>query len=171
MDILSQYLSKVKKAVEAASNGCDPAEELLLLKPLESELTAYVAALMCRPDPVKAAEAHSRTTQQLRNMQPFTLTFSGGGFEQVIGWHVLAKHIRLAESSIRVMLSQGKGKFSIMRYNPLTNERDVLTVARVLLPGQPEKPKMGRPRTRPLTEAEATEHLRDTVKPTSNRKP
>jgi hypothetical protein len=154
MDALDKYIHAAKDAVHAAANGQDARRELSLLEPLESELRATIALLTKRPDPVKAAAAHSQSTWRQRQTQRFLLTYSGGGTETLTSWEALAKRIRLKESSIRVMLCKGKGRFSIRRHNPTIGAEDVLTVARVDERGEIIPAKMGRPRTRPLTEQE-----------------
>jgi hypothetical protein len=157
VDVLNKYIHAAKDAVIAVSNGQDMRRELALLEPLESELRAAIALLTKRPDPVKAAAAHSQSTWRQRLTQRFLLTYSGGGTETITSWEALAKRIRLKESSIRVMLSKGKGRFSIRRLNPTIGADDMLTVARVDECGEIIPAKMGRPRTRAFTEAEVAE--------------
>ncbi len=154
MDKFEQYVRAAHQAVMAASNGQDLANELALLAPQEAELRILLQHLTKRPDHIKGGEAHAQNAAELRAKQPFVLSWAGGGTEQVIGWDALAKRLRLRHTSIRVLLSKGKGSFSRRSNNPATYERDILTVTRILLPGQSQKPKIGRPRTRPLTEAE-----------------
>lgn len=154
MDALNKYIHAAHDALWAVNNGVEVAQELKSLQPMESELRAIFTSLYKRPDPRKGAEAHAMITRTQRAEQPFLLVYNGGGNEEVIGWDALAKRLRLGQSSIRVYLSKGKGSFHITRYNPLTHEPDMLTITRVVMPGEPSKPKIGRPRTRPLTEQE-----------------
>lgn len=93
-----------------------------------------------------AAEQHSRNAAQRRAQQIFTLSYRGGGASEIIGYAALAAQLGIKESSIPVLLSRGKGSFTLMRTNPLTGEEDLLEVTR-LLPAKPPKRPRGRPKT------------------------
>lgn len=147
MSILDHFIVAVEKAIYAASNGCGVKDELLALKPLESELRAAFGQLILRPDPIAAAAAHSKKTAEQRSTQLFSLSWRGGGeIEHIEGWQALAKRLDLSENTIYQYMLRDSGVFYLKRINPFTNERDSLQVSRMLRTGEPLKAKRGRPR-------------------------
>lgn len=141
MSIVDKYLKTVSVILEA-SNASQETKNILRLQ--ESELRSYIDSLLKRPDMSRVTEAHVRNTEEQRSKQQFLLSYNGGGSEIITSWKSLAKKLNLKESSIRVMLSTGKGVFRLKRFNPLIELTDILTVSRVIVDETP-KPRRGRP--------------------------
>lgn len=91
----------------------------------------------------KASQAAREARAHVTATQEFVLSWRSGGMAKVVGYHALKQAVGLQITSIRVLLSKGRGYFDLERQNPLTGELDVLTVAR-LSPPKP-KAKRGRP--------------------------
>lgn len=148
MDILAHFFTAVDKAVFAASNGCEPVNELADLAPLKSELRKAFDHLLLRPDPIAAA-ARSAEVRAVRNDEPFYVSWrSGGKVEQITGRAALANRLGIKPGTVAVYLSKGKGAFSLYRRNPETLEDDQLNVVRATTErdNPPPKPQCGRPR-------------------------
>jgi hypothetical protein len=126
----------------------------------------------------KARERARANAATRRANTVFTLSWRGGGASELLGHKALAAALNINLSSIPVLLSKGGGtSFDLMRTNPITGERDILTVTRTL----PAKAKRAsRARGRPssvatlqrqlervqneLREAEARQQLLDNIK-------
>lgn len=149
MDILSHFISATEKAIFAVSNGCDPKEEILALKPLQAELRLAFDMLVLRPDPIAAAAERSRKALEARNTEMFSLSWrSGGEPEYIEGWKALAKRLDLSENTIYQYFLKHGGTFYLTRFNPTSEsqEKDSLQVSRLLRSGEPMRRKRGRPR-------------------------
>lgn len=172
MEILDKLQTATKAALWAVDNGQSVHRELEHLEPLWSELEDLLTVLNKRPNPVEATKQFCLNKKQEREAQPFILSWRGGGSEQITGWEALAKRLCLGESSIHTYLSNGRGEFCVKRTNPLTGEIDVVSVCRVLLHGQPEKPKIGRPRKHfPIPEQDAQPNIYDNYTPKKPKTP
>lgn len=147
MDLLEHFFTAVDKAVFAASNGCEPVNELAELIPLKSELRKAFDHLLLRPDPIAAA-ARSAEVRAVRKNELFYISWrSGGEVEQVTGRDALANRLAIKSGTVDVYLSKGKGAFSLYRQNPITLERDQLNVVRATVEYDTlPKRKRGRPR-------------------------
>lgn len=78
------------------------------------------------------ARAASAAAEQRRRNQPFSVTWRSTGAQQAIkGWDALSALTGLRVSSLRVMMSNGRGSFDRAMLSPTTGEPDVATISKL----------------------------------------
>jgi len=93
-----------------------------------------------------AVEARSEQAAERRLAEPFLFHWRSSDRRQTIkGWDKAARELGFTASTLRVKLSQGKGKFSTTRIDPETMTDDNLTVTRVNYKSGQGRPKHEEP--------------------------
>lgn len=142
--LAEDYISMAEHALSRVAAGAPYDREALQAKGyyLLNSMGKYTAGQRAATDAAKAA-AYARRESEL-----FTLHWRDTGHtEEILGWDECARRMGYAKSSLRIYLSQGKGRFVTTKLNPQTDLGDTCTLTRVsYVPG-----KMGRPK---LAEAE-----------------
>lgn len=129
LHLLQDYISAVERVL-LLRGGASP-KQRAALKSQGATLLAQAKA--ARQRAVKGVGAHAAAAAERAANQPFQVTWRSTGERATLaGWQALSKFTGLQRSSLRVMLSRGRGQFTRTVMNR-RGEPDLVEIRRLPL--------------------------------------